>query len=65
MTNPCYFNVIDLQIGCHINSDSHNKNHANSILTTTPIFPEFGIEFRYINVSIKDLSVFYASLINP
>ena len=33
-------------------------------MNITPIFPEFGIEFRYINKFIKELSVIYARLIN-
>ena len=33
-------------------------------MTITPHFPEFGIEFRFINKIIKELSVIYARLIN-
>ena len=33
-------------------------------MTVTPNFPEFGIEFRYISIIIKELSVIYARLIN-
>ena len=33
-------------------------------MTITPNFPEFGIEFRYVNEIIKELSVIYARLIN-
>ena len=44
--------------------ESHNINHANSILTITPNLPDFGIEFRYINKIIKELSVIYARIIN-
>ena len=62
--NPYYFIDEDLKIGFKINLESHNINHANSILTITPNFPEFGIEFRYINKLIKELSVIYARLIN-
>ena len=47
-----------------INFESHNINHAISILTITPNFPDFGIEFRFINKIIKELSVIYARLIN-
>ena len=46
------------------NLESHNFSHANSILTIIPNFPEFGIEFRYINKIIKEMSVIYARLIN-
>ena len=64
MINPCYFIDENLKIGFKINLESHNIIHANSILITTPNFPEFGIELRYINKIIKELSVFYARLIN-
>ena len=33
-------------------------------MTVTPKFPEFGIEYRYINKIVKELSVIYARLIN-
>ena len=64
MINPYYFTDENLRIGFKINLESHNINHANSILTITPKFPEFGIEFRYINKIIKELSVIYARLMN-
>ena len=44
--------------------NSHHINHANSKLTITPNYPEFGIEVRYINKIMKELSVIYARLIN-
>ena len=64
MINPYYFIDENLKIGFKINLESHNFSHANSILTITPNFSEFGIEFRYINKIVKELSVFYARLIN-
>ena len=64
MINPYYFIDRNLKIGFKINLESHNFIHANSILTVTPKFPEFGIEFRYINKIIKQLSVIYARLIH-
>ena len=64
MINPYYFFDENLKIRFKINLESHNFSHANSILTITSNFPEFGIEFRYINKIIKDLSVIYARLIN-
>ena len=64
MINPYYFIDENLEIIFKINLESHNFSHANSILTITPIFPEFGIEFRYINKIVKDLSVIYARLLN-
>ena len=51
-------------MGFKIKLDSHHINHANSKLTITPYFPEFGIEIRNINKIQKELSVIYARLIN-
>ena len=50
--------------GFKINLESHNISHANSILTITPNVPEFGIEFRYINKIVRELSIIFARLIN-
>ena len=64
MINPYYFTDRNLQVGFKINLDSHHINHANSKLTITPNFKEFGIETRYINKIVKELSIIYARLIN-
>ena len=64
MINPYYFIDKNLKIGFKINLESHTFSHANSILTILPKFPEYGIEFRYINKVIKELSFIYARLIN-
>ena len=48
MINPYTFIDENLKIGFKINLESHNINHANTILHITPNFQEFGIEFRYI-----------------
>ena len=64
MINPYYFIDENLKNGFKINLESHNYSHANSILTVTPKFPDFGIEYRYINKIIKELSIIYARLIN-
>ena len=64
MINPYYFIDENLKFVFKINLESHNFSHANSILIITPNFPEFGIEFRYINKIVKELSVIYARLIN-
>ena len=64
MINPYYFIEENLKNGFKINLESHKISHANSILTITPKFPDFGIEFRYINKIIEELSVIYARLIN-
>ena len=64
MINPYYFTDRNLQVGFKINLDSHHINHSNSKLTITPNFKEFGIEVRYINKIMKELSIIYARLIN-
>ena len=63
MINPYYFTDRNLQVGFKINLDSHHINHDNSKLTIIPNYPEFGIEVRYINKIMKELSVIYARLI--
>ena len=64
MINPYYFTDRNLKVGFKINLDSHHINHLNSKITITPNFKEFGIEVRYINKIIKEMSVIYARLIN-
>ena len=53
-----------MKIGFEIILENHNFNHANSILTITPNFLDFGIEFRYINRIKKEISFINARLIN-
>ena len=64
MINLYYFTDRALQVGFKTNLDSHHIYHANSTLTITPNYPEFGIEVRYINKIMKELSNIYARLIN-
>ena len=64
MIIPYYFTDRNLKVGFKINLDSHHINHLNSKITITPNFKEFGIEVRYINKIIKEMSVIYARLIN-
>ena len=64
MINPYYFTDRKLKVGFKINLHTHQINHANSKLTITPNYPDFGIEIRYLNKSIKELSVTYARLIS-
>ena len=64
MLNPYYFTDKSLQVGSNTTLDSHHINHLISKLTITPNHPEFGIEVRYINQIMKELSVIYATLIN-
>ena len=56
MKNPYYFTDKNWKMGFKINLDSHHINHANSKLSITPNYLEFGIEVRYINKIIKELS---------
>ena len=60
MPNPYYFTDRNLKVGFKVNLDSHQINHATSILTITPNYPEFGIEVRYTKKTMKELSVIYA-----
>ena len=53
-----------MKIAYKNNLDSHNIQNTNSKITITPTFPEFGIEFRFINKIVKELSVIYARLLN-
>ena len=53
-----------MKIGFKNILDSHNVEHANSLLIIEPNFPEFAIEFRYIIKITKELSVICARLIN-
>ena len=64
MINPYYFIDEKLKNGFKLNLESHNISHAISILTITPKIPEFGIEYRYNNKIVKELSIIYARLIN-
>ena len=64
MIFPYYFTDRNLKFAYKINLDSRNLHHTNSKLTITPTFPEFGIEFRFINKIMKELSIILVRLIN-
>ena len=64
MINPYYFSDRNLQVAYKINLDSHHINHLNSKLTITSNFENTGIEFRFINKIMKEMSIIYARLIN-
>ena len=64
MINPYYFSDRNLQVAYKINLDSHHINHLNSKLTITSNFENTGIEFRFINKIMKEMSLIYARLIN-
>ena len=44
MINPQFFIDENLKSGFKINLESHNINHANSLLNIIPNFPDIGIE---------------------
>ena len=59
MLNPYNFTDRILKVGFKTKLDSHHHiNLANSKLTITPNYPEFGIEVRYINKIMKASSIF-------
>ena len=64
MVKLFYFIDRNIKVGFKINLVSHHINHAISNLIIAPNYHEFGIEVRYINEIIKELSVVYARLIN-
>ena len=64
MINPYYFIDENFKIGFKINLESHNINHANSLLNIEPNFPDIGSETRYINKILKEMATIYARLIN-
>ena len=57
MINPYYFTDRSLQVGFNITLESHHIDHAVSKLFVKPNYPEFGIEVRYVNKIIKELSI--------
>ena len=62
MLNPYYFTDRTLQVAFIKSLDSHHINHANSKIFIKRNYPEFGIEIRYINKIMRELSIFYARL---
>ena len=62
--NLYYFIDESFKNGFKINLESHNFNHANSLLTITPIYQDFGTEIRYNNKILKQLATIYARLMN-
>ena len=64
MINPYCFTDRNLKVGYNNTLESHHINHANSKSTTTPNYFEFGIEVRYIKQITKEVSIFYARLMN-
>ena len=64
MINPYYFSDRNLKVAYKIDLDSHHINHLNSKLTISSNFENTGIEFRFINKIMREMSIIYARLIN-
>ena len=64
MLNPYYFTERNLRVGFNITLERHHINHAISKKIIKPNYTEFGIEIRYFNKIMKELSVIHAGLIN-
>ena len=64
MINPYYFTDRNLKVAYKINLDSHHIDHLNSKLTISSNFSDTGIEFRFINKIMREMSIIYARLIN-
>ena len=64
MINPYFFFDENLKIGFKIILESHNVNHANSLLNIEPKFPDIGVETRYVNKILNEMATIYARLIN-
>ena len=64
MLDPYYFTDRALRVGFKNNLYNHHINHANSKITIIPNYSEFGIDFRYINKIMKELSMYYARFKN-
>ena len=64
MINPYYFSDRNLKVAYKINLDSHHINHLNSQLTISSNFENTGMEFRFNNKIMREMSIIYARLIN-
>ena len=60
MLNPYYFTDRPLRVEFNTTLDSPHINHTNSKLTIKTVYKEFGIETRYIDEIVKELSIIYA-----
>ena len=47
-----------------ITLENHNTNHAISILSIIPIYPDLRTETRYIKKILKEMATIYARLLN-
>ena len=65
MIIPYNFSDENLKIGFKIFLESLNINHAKSLLNFEPIFPDIGIQRRYLNKILREMATIYARLKNP
>ena len=64
MINPNYFTDKALKVGFIVTLERHHIKHANSKVFIKPNYPEFGIEVRYINKTLKEMVSSYVRLMN-
>ena len=64
MNIPYYFADEKSQLRSKIILDSHNNNHAQSILSIIPFYTDLGIEKGNIKSNLKEMAINYARLIN-
>ena len=64
MINPYYLIDENLKIGFKITLESHNDNHAFSLLKIIPNFRDIGNETINVNKNLKEMATICARLIN-
>ena len=64
MINAYLFIYRNLKIGSKFNLNSHNINHANSILSVLSFYTDIGITTRYILKVLKEVANNYTRLIS-
>ena len=62
MINPYKITDKSLQVGFNVRLNSHHIDHSISKKSSKPIFPELGIESKYINKKIQKLATTYIRL---
>ena len=60
MINPYCFGDRNLIVAYKIKLDSHHINHLSSKVTISSNFENTGIEFRFINKIMREMSIIYA-----
>ena len=62
MIDPFYLADRTIQVGFNITLAIHHNTLAKSIIVNKPYFPELGIDFRFFNRILKDMTCTYARL---